>query len=71
MVASDDGSTLYVVSYDADLLTVLRAADLDILQQLTTGDRPIGVTVEERTRSVWVANYSGSLKRFALTGDAQ
>jgi YVTN family beta-propeller protein len=71
MVASDDGSTLYVVSYDADLLTVLRAADLDILQQLTTGDRPIGVTVEERTRSVWVANYSGSLMRFALTGDAQ
>ena len=71
MVASDDGSTLYVVSYDADLLTVLRAADLEILQQLPTGDRPIGVTFEERTRSVWVANYSGSLMRFALTEDTE
>ena len=71
MVASDDGSTLYVVSYDADLLTVLRAADLEILQQLPTGDRPIGVTFEERTRSVWVANYSGSLMRFALTADTE
>ena len=70
MVASDDGSTLYVVSYDADLLTVLRASDLDVLQQVSTGDRPIGVTFEGRTRSVWVANYSGSLMRFALTDDA-
>ena len=67
MVASDDGSSLYVVSYDADTLTVLRATDLEILQQLPTGDRPIGVTFEERTRSIWVANYSGSLMRFAFT----
>jgi len=55
------------MSYDADTLTVLRATDLEILQQLPTGDRPIGVTFEERTRSVWVANYSGSLMHFAFT----
>jgi hypothetical protein len=29
------------------------------------------VTFEERTRSVWVANYSGSLMRFALTADTE
>jgi len=67
MVLSDDGSVLYVVSYDDDVMSVLATEDLALLDTVATGSRPIGVTFDARNRSVWVANYSGSLMRFTPT----
>jgi DNA-binding beta-propeller fold protein YncE len=32
-----------------------------VVQSVDTGYRPVGVTYDPATRSVWVANYSGSL----------
>jgi len=67
MLMSDDGLALYVVSYDGDVMSVLATEDLALLETVATGSRPIGVTFDVLSRSVWVANYSGSLMRFTTT----
>jgi YVTN family beta-propeller protein len=65
MVMSPDGTALYVVNYLDDVLSKVRTFDMTVMQTLPTGDRPIGVTFDAGTNSVWVANYSGSLLVFA------
>jgi DNA-binding beta-propeller fold protein YncE len=47
------------------MLSKVRTSDMTVMQTLPTGDRPIGVTFDAGTNSVWVANYSGSLLVFA------
>jgi YVTN family beta-propeller protein len=61
MVMSEDGESLYVVNYQDDVLSKIRTSDMQVIQTIATGDRPIGVTYDAEMRHVWVANYSGSL----------
>ena len=70
MAISGDGTALYVVSYDADALTILATDTLQMLQQLRTGRRPIGVTFDNESQTVWVANYTGTITKYASTIDA-
>ena len=61
---SPDGTVLYVVNYEDDLLTKVSTKDMKVLQQIPTGKNPMGVTYDPATRQVWVANRSGSLSVF-------
>jgi DNA-binding beta-propeller fold protein YncE len=61
MDISTDGSALYVVNYGSGTMTKLAADDLRTLQELPTGANPIGITYDDATGKVWVANYSGTI----------
>jgi YVTN family beta-propeller protein len=56
-----DGRSLYVVNYQSDTVTKLRASDLQTLQNISTGVHPIGITYDATTGNVWVAVYSGQI----------
>ena len=61
MVMSDDGLSLYVVNYESDTLVKVRTSDMQVIQTVKTGHRPVGITYDAQMRQVWVANYTGSL----------
>ena len=61
LAISADGTALFVVNYDSNSMTMLRAADLHILQTVHTGTHPIGVTYDAVTGRVWVAIYTGAI----------
>jgi YVTN family beta-propeller protein len=61
LAISADGRSLYVVNYESDTVTKLRASDLRVLQNLDTGVHPIGITYDAVTGDVWVAVYSGQI----------
>jgi len=61
LAISTDGTTLYVVNYLSDTVTMLRASDLAVLQTVSTGVYPIGITYDAMTGDVWVALYSGEI----------
>ena len=46
-------------------MTKLRAADMSIVQTISVGSHPIGITFEPKTHRVWVACYSGEILVFA------
>ena len=54
-------AVLYVVNYDSDTVTKLRASNLQVLQNFPTGVHPIGITYDAITGNVWVAVYSGQI----------
>ena len=60
----EDGESLYVVNYQDGTVSKVRTADMAILQTLSTGVHPVGITYDPATRQVWVANYAGSLSVF-------
>ena len=61
LAISADGRSLYVVNYDSNTVTKLRASDLSVLQNFSTGEHPIGITYDATTGNVWVAVYSGQI----------
>ena len=61
MAISPDGRALYVVNYGSDTVTKLRAADLALLQTISTLHHPIGITYDRASGSVWVACYVGRI----------
>jgi YVTN family beta-propeller protein len=65
MAISTDGRSLYVVNYSSDTVTKLRASDMAVLQTISTGVHPIGITYDATTGDVWVAVYTGELLVFA------
>jgi len=65
LAISTDGTALFVVNYLSDTVTTLRASDLAILQTVSTGVYPIGITYDAVTGDVWVAIYSGEILVFA------
>ena len=65
MAISDDGTALYVVNYMSDTMTKLSAAELAILQDFDTADRPIGITYDSLNDEVWVSTYSGVIHVYA------
>jgi YVTN family beta-propeller protein len=69
MAIAPDGRTLYVVNYFADTVSVVRTADMVVLQTIPTGEEPvpshpIGVTYNPVGNRVWVALYSGAILVF-------
>jgi YVTN family beta-propeller protein len=65
LAISTDGTALYVVNYDSNTITKLRASDLSVLQTIATGVNPIGITYDATTGDVWVAVYTGQILVFA------
>lgn len=61
LAISADGTALFVVNYDSNTMTMLRASDLHILQTVRTGTHPVGVTYDAITGRVWVAVYTGEI----------
>lgn len=62
---SSDGSALFVVNFDSDTVSKVRASDMKILQTIKVCNEPIGVTYDSSTNRTWVACYGGALKVFA------
>ena len=65
LAISTDGRSLYVVNYQSDTISKLRASDLGVLQTIPTGVHPIGITYDAVTGNVWVAIYTGQILVFA------
>ncbi len=61
MDISADGTALYVVNYHASTVTKIDAETLEILDTAPAGVNTIGVTYDDPTGQVWVANYDGTL----------
>lgn len=62
---SSDGTALFVVNFNSDTVSKVRASDMKILQTIKVCDEPIGVTYDSSTNRTWVACYGGALKVFA------
>ncbi len=65
MAISTDGLSLYVVNYLSDTVTKLRTSDMSVLQTVSTGVHPVGITYDATKGDVWVAVYTGQLLVFA------
>ena len=57
-------TALYVVNYESNSVTKLRASDMSALQTIGVPSHPIGITYEPLTHRVWVACYSGEILVF-------
>jgi YVTN family beta-propeller protein len=64
LAISTDGTALYVVNYLSNSVTELASSDLKILQVVSTGTNPVGVTYDGTTGRVWVAVYTGEILVF-------
>lgn len=60
-VLSADGTALYVANYESGTVAKVATADMEVLQTVEVGHHPIGVTLDEATRQLWVACYSGTI----------
>ncbi len=64
MALSKNGEYLYVVNYGDHKLTKIRTADFTIRDNIKTGSKPIGVTIDNELGRVWVSCYSGKINVF-------
>jgi YVTN family beta-propeller protein len=62
---SSDGSALFVVNFNSDTVSKVRASDMKVLQTIKVCNEPIGVSYDSSTNRTWVACYGGALKVFA------
>ncbi|CAN2186913.1 WD40-like Beta Propeller [Candidatus Nanopelagicaceae bacterium] len=62
---SSDGSALFVVNFNSDTVSKVRASDMKTLQTIKVCNEPIGVTYDSSTNRTWVACYGGALKVFS------
>jgi YVTN family beta-propeller protein len=62
---SSDGSALFVVNFESDTVSKVRASDMKVLQTIKVCNEPIGVTYDSSTNRTWVACYGGALKVFS------
>jgi YVTN family beta-propeller protein len=62
---SSDGSALFVVNFNSDTVSKVRASDMKLLQTIKVCNEPIGVTYDSSTNRTWVACYGGALKVFS------
>ena len=54
---STDGTALYVVNYRTATSPSSRTSDMKVLMKEPAGHHPIGITYDDFTGRVWVANY--------------
>jgi DNA-binding beta-propeller fold protein YncE len=61
MALSEDGLSLYVVHYVSGGMIKVATADMRIVQRVSAGSGPVGITYEPNTARIWVADYRGVL----------
>lgn len=64
MALTAGGEFLYVVSYKENTLSKVDAATMEVVEVVETREKPIGLTLDPETRTVWVACYTGSIMVF-------
>lgn len=64
MEISADGTALYVVNYHDNSMSKIDIESMKEIQRLPTSIKPIGVSFEPTTNTVWVANYDGNISIF-------
>ena len=64
LTISSDGSALFVVNFESDTVSKVRAADMKVLQTIKVCNEPIGITFDAPTLRTWVACYGGAIKVF-------
>jgi len=64
LAVSDDETALYVVNYLDGTISKVRTSDMEILQTIIVGGRPVGISYDPMTRRLWVADYEGRLVVF-------
>jgi YVTN family beta-propeller protein len=67
MAVSPDGTALFIVNYESDTVSKVRTDTMAVAATRPTNDRPIGITYEATTQTVWVSCYSGVLQVFSDT----
>ena len=70
MDISADGTALYVVNYHASTVSKIDAETLEIISTAPAGVNTIGVTYDEPSGEVWVANYGGTIDIYDDTDGA-
>ena len=61
MDISEDGTALYVVNYYDSTVSKIDAETLEIIDTAPAGVHAVGVTYDEPSGEVWVANYGGTI----------
>jgi YVTN family beta-propeller protein len=64
MVLAPNQQVLYVVSYQGNMLLKLGTSQMEVLDKISTQSKPIGVTFDAITRTVWVSCYSSVIQVF-------
>jgi len=70
MDVSADGTALYVVNYHASTVSKIDAETLEIIDTAPAGVNTIGVTYDDPSGEVWVANYGGTIDIYDDTDGA-
>ncbi|MEL7534534.1 MAG: cytochrome D1 domain-containing protein [Bacteroidota bacterium] len=64
MVLSSEGNYLYVANYRGNSLSKVATENMTISQTVETQEKPIGITFDPITKSIWLACYTGSIMVF-------
>ena len=65
LAVSADGSTLFVVNFESDTMSTVRASDMKVLETIKVCNEPIGITYDVPTSNTWVACYKGQIKIYS------
>jgi YVTN family beta-propeller protein len=65
LAISSDGTALFVVNFNSDTISKLRASDMKLMQTLNACNEPIGITYDAPTGNTWVACYKGQVKVYS------
>ena len=69
MDISGDGTALYVVNYYSNTMSKVDTETMEEIQEVPSGHHPIGITYDDATHTVWMANYVGSIQVFDDTAE--
>lgn len=61
MCLADDGRYLFLVNYEDATVSRYATENMRLLQTITVGDKPIGITYDALLHRIWVACYIGSI----------
>ena len=65
LAISSDGTALFVVNFNSDTISKVRASDMKLMQTLNACNEPIGITYDAPTGNTWVACYKGQVKIYS------
>lgn len=64
MAFSRDKKYLYVVDYDENKVVKMSSEDFQVIEEVGTHEKPIGISIDEITGNIWVACYTGYIQIF-------
>jgi len=64
MTLSENEDYLYVVSYFDHSFSKIRTRDMELIESINTGEKPIGICGNWDESEIWVACYSGKIEVF-------